>query len=325
MIENWEEYKIINDELHKLIDSVNTLPRIKKALKYIIQAGGKRTRPIIVLLSGKLCGGSYEDVMNMALAVELIHTASLAHDDIIDKGVMRRNVKTLHLEYDISLAILVGDWLISKSVELVSIYSDEIVKGFAEVGMKMTEGEVLDVYSVSDNFDEEDYFKCISTKTAALFAYSAKNACMVVSDDKIAAKRLFDYGNNLGIAYQLVDDLIEFLEIHEDKKAEFESRTLPMIYEERYGFESAIERVLKLIKEYASKSKSALDYFDDCESKSKLLRLVDYMTRDVIKKYVFNMNININNGVVDKNDDKYKYKDKKIIIDLLTTYFKEKI
>ena len=144
---------------------------------------------------------------------------------------------------------------------------------------------------------------------------------MVVSDDKIAAKRLFDYGNNLGIAYQLVDDLIEFLEIHEDKKAEFESRTLPMIYEERYGFESAIEKVLKLIKEYASKSKSSLDYFDDCESKSKLLRLVDYMTRDVIKKYV--SNITINNMIVDKGDDKYKNNNKKIIIDFLTTYFRE--
>jgi len=286
MIESWEEYRIINEELNKLVESVNTIPKIKKALRHIIKAGGKRTRPIIVLLSGKLCGGSYEDVMNMALAVELIHTASLAHDDVIDRGVMRRNVKALHVEYDISLAILVGDWLISKSVELVSVYDEEIVKGFAEVGMKMSEGEVLDVYSIREPFGEEDYFRCISTKTAALFAYSAKNACMVVCDDKVAAERLFEYGNNLGLAYQLVDDLLEFLDMYEDKSSEFESLTLPMIYAEKYGFEEAVVKVLELIRSYATKSKDALNYFEDCESKSKLLRLVDYMTSDLIKNYV---------------------------------------
>jgi len=286
MIESWEEYRIINEELSKLIENVKTIPKIKKALKHIIKAGGKRTRPIIVLLSGKLCGGSYEDVMNMALAVELIHTASLAHDDVIDRGVMRRNVKALHVEYDISLAILVGDWLISKSVELVSVYDEEIIRGFAEVGMKMSEGEVLDVYSIREPFSEEDYFKCISTKTAALFAYSAKNACMVVSDDRVAAERLFEYGNNLGLAYQLVDDLLEFLDMYEDKSSEFESLTLPMIYAEKFGFEEAVIKVLELIRSYARKSKEALDYFEDCESKSKLLRLVDYMTSDLIKNYV---------------------------------------
>ncbi len=286
MIESWEEYRIINEELSKLVESVKTIPKIKKALRHIIKAGGKRTRPIIVLLSGKLCGGSYEEVMNMALAVELIHTASLAHDDVIDRGMMRRNVKALHVEYDLSIAILVGDWLISKSVELVSVYDEEIVKGFAEVGMKMSEGEVLDVYSIREPFTEEDYFKCISTKTASLFAYSAKNACLVVSDDRKAAEKLFDYGNNLGLAYQLVDDLLEFLDMYEDKSSEFESLTLPMMYAERYGFEDGVVRILELIRGYAEKSKKSLDYFEDCESKVKLLRLVDYMTSDLIKDYV---------------------------------------
>ncbi len=286
MIESWEEFKIINDELNKLVENARTVPKLKKALKHIIKAGGKRTRPIIVLLSGKLCGGSYDEVLNMALAVELIHTASLAHDDVIDRAMTRRNVKALHVEYDIALAILVGDWLISKSVELVSVYDEEIVRGFAEVGMKMSEGEVLDVYSVREPFTEEDYFRCISTKTAALFAYSAKNACLVVSDDKTAAERLFEYGNNLGLAYQLVDDLLEFLDMYEDKRAEFESLTLPMMYAEKFGFEDGVLRILELIRNYAERSKRSLEYFDDCESKSKLLRLVDYMTSDLVRNYV---------------------------------------
>ena len=286
MIENWEEYKIINGALEELVERSSTIPKVEKALKYIIKAGGKRTRPIIVLLSGKLCGGEYEDVLNIALAVELIHTASLAHDDVIDRGMVRRNVKALHVEYDLSLAILVGDWLISKSVELTSIYGEEVVKEFAKVGMLMSEGEILDVYSVRENFGEKDYFKCISSKTASLFAYSAKNACKIVSNDSKAAEKLYDYGLNLGIAYQLVDDLIEYLEMYEDKKSEFESKTLPLIYESKFGFKGSVIKVLGMIKQYAEKSVRALDYFEDSEYKAKLLKMVEFMTSDLLKGYV---------------------------------------
>ncbi len=287
MIEKWEEYRAVNEALNKFVKEVNAIPKVKKALKYIIRAGGKRTRPIIVLLSSKLCGGDWDRVMNVALAVELIHTASLAHDDVIDKGSVRRNVETLHIKYDTSLAILTGDWLISKSVELVSIYSEEVIRDFARVGMTMAEGEIMDTESIRESsFGEKEYFKCIAAKTASLFACSAKNACRIVCDDKKAAKHLFEYGSNLGVAYQLVDDLLEYLEIFEDKKSEFESRTLPMIYKERYGFEEAVRRTLELIKEHSMTSKHSLDYFDDCQSKDRLLEMVDFMTSGLLKNYV---------------------------------------
>jgi octaprenyl-diphosphate synthase len=286
MIEGWEEYEVINDALNGLVETSKTHPKIKKALKHIISAGGKRTRPLIVLLSGKMCGGGYSRLLNLAMAVELIHTASLAHDDVIDKGTMRRNVKTLHVEYDLPLAILAGDWLISKSVELTSVYGEEVIKEFANVGKIMSEGELLDVYSTKEYFDEESYFRCIENKTAALFAYAAKNACKVVSKDRKAAKMLFDYGKNLGIAYQLVDDLIEYLEIYDDKRSEFESRTLPMIYEEKYGFEEAMARVISLIRKHANNSENALGYFDDSEEKEKLRYLIDFMTASQIKSYL---------------------------------------
>jgi len=286
MIETWSEYTIVNSALKELVENADTIPKVKKALKHIIKAGGKRTRPVIVLLSGQLCGGHYDDVLNMALAVELIHTASLAHDDVIDKGVVRRNVKALHVEFNLPLAILVGDWLISKSVELTSVYGEDVVKEFAKVGMMMSEGEILDVYSVKGKFSEEDYFKCIISKTASLFAYSAKNACKVVSNDSNAAEKLYKYGLNLGIAYQLVDDLLEYLEMYEDKKSEFESRTLPLIYEEEIGFEESVIKTLDLIKKYANKSIDALDYFDSNSYKLKLLKMVELMTSDLLKSYV---------------------------------------
>jgi octaprenyl-diphosphate synthase len=286
MIEKWEEYRVVNKALNKLVERTNAIPKVKKALGYLIKAGGKRTRPIIVLLSGKLCGGNYDDVLNIALTVELIHTASLVHDDIIDRGMRRRNVEALHIKYNTSLAILVGDWLISKSVELLSVYNEDVIKDFAELGMMMAEGEIMDIESIREKFDEEDYFKCISSKTASTFAYSAKNACKVVSEDEKAAKYLFEYGNNLGLAYQLVDDLLEYLEMFEDKKSEFESRTLPMIYEERYGFKEAVARTLRLIREHASMSKTALDYFEECESKNKLGEMIEYMTADLLRNRV---------------------------------------
>jgi len=286
MIEDWIEYKEVNRSINDLVENINTVPKIQKAIKHVIQAGGKRTRPVIVLLSSKLCGGNYKDVMNVALGVELIHTASLAHDDVIDKGMRRRNVETLHLRYDTSLAILVGDWLISKSVELVSVYDEEVIGDFARLGMMMAEGEVLDIYSILESADEDSYYDCISAKTAAIFAYSAKNACKIVSDDKGAADHLFNYGKNLGIAYQLVDDLLEFLEIFEDKKSEFESRTLPMIYEEIYGFEDSVAKILGLIRKHTTTSEKALNYFEPCESRERLSNMIDYMTADLLRNYV---------------------------------------
>ncbi|AIY89741.1 polyprenyl synthetase family protein [Geoglobus acetivorans] len=286
MIESWEEYRVINDALNRLVNNLETLPKVKRAIEHLIRAGGKRTRPLVVLLSAKLAGGKYEDVIDMAMAVELIHTASLAHDDIIDRGVVRRNVETLNVKYDPSLAMLVGDWLISKSVELTSRYGHEIVRNFARTGMVMSEGEILDVYSLTDDFSRDDYFRCIESKTASLFAFSARNAYKFVSGDSEGADRLFQYGLNLGIAYQLVDDLLEFLEIFEEKKSEFESMTLPVILEARVGFRNAVDEVLELIRKFTGMSKDALKTFPSCDAKEKLLQLVDYMTVNMIRNYV---------------------------------------
>ncbi len=285
MIENWEEYKVFERELRKFLESVDAIPRIKKALIYAVSSGGKRTRPLIVLLSGKMCGGTYRDLMNLAISVELIHTASLVHDDVIDKAEVRRRRKSLHKVYDISLAIVLGDWLISKSVELTSVYGEEIIRDFSRVGLMMSEGEVMDIYSIRDNFSEKDYFECIKTKTASLFAYSAKSACKAVCSDKKAEERLFDYGYNLGMAYQLVDDLLEYLRVLKDKHSEFESRTLPQIYEEKYGRDEAIKKIVDLIRDFAEKSYKSLEYFDDCEEKKKLCDLIEYMTFDMLKRH----------------------------------------
>lgn len=282
MIENWPEYKIFEKNLLSFVESINAVPKIKKALSYAIKAGGKRSRPLIVLLTGKMCGGNYNNVMDLAISVELIHTASLVHDDVIDRAEKRRRKEALHKKYDIALAIILGDWLISKSVELTSKYGEEIIRDFSQVGQMMSEGEILDFYSVRGPFDERDYFECIEKKTAALFAYSARSACKIVCDDRKAADKLFEYGLNLGIAYQMVDDLLEYTKVLNDKQSAFESRTLPHIYEEKFGKDEAIPRVVEKITEFAERSFNALGYFEDCEEKEKLAKIANFMTYDMV-------------------------------------------
>jgi octaprenyl-diphosphate synthase len=285
VIIDWPEYRRINNDIEELGKTAHSTPRISELLEFLTKMKGKRTRPIIALLSGRLSGGSHDDVMNFALAIELIHAASLIHDDVIDKGTIRRNVETINVRYGIPVAILMGDWLISKSVELVSIYDEQVIRDFARLGMTMVKGEVMDIHSIHETASVDDYFECIAAKTAEIFAYAAENACKIVSDDEAAARSLFDYGKNLGIAYQLVDDLLEYLEIYDDKKSELESRTLPVIYEATYGFDESVSKILELIQKHISISKKAIEYFEPCDSREKLHRMIDYMATGMLRSY----------------------------------------
>jgi octaprenyl-diphosphate synthase len=285
VISDWPEYRRINNDIEELGKTAHGSPRISELLEFLTKMKGKRTRPIIALLSARLSGGSHDDVMNFALAIELIHAASLVHDDVIDKGRIRRNVETLNVRYGIPVAILMGDWLISKSVELVSIYDEQVIRDFARLGMTMVKGEVMDIHSIDETASVEDYFECIAAKTAKIFAYAAENACKIVSDDEAAARSLFDYGKNLGTAYQLVDDLLEYWEIYDDKKSELESRTLPVIYEATYGFDESASKILELIQKHISISKKAIEYFEPCDSREKLHRMIDYMTTGMLRSY----------------------------------------
>ena len=285
MIIDWPEYRRINNDIKELGKTAHSTPKIGELLEFLTKMKGKRTRPVIALLSGRLSGGSHDDVMNFALAIELIHAASLVHDDVIDRGTMRRNVETMNVRYGIPVAILMGDWLISKAVELVSIYDENVIRDFARLGMTMVKGEVMDIHSIDETASVEDYFECIAAKTAEVFAYTAENACKIVSDDKAAARCLFEYGKNLGMAYQLVDDLLEFLEIYNDKKSELESRTLPVIYEATYGFDGSVLKIMELIQKHVSISKKAIECFEPCDSREKLHRMIDYMTTGMLRSY----------------------------------------
>ncbi|MHC1585547.1 MAG: polyprenyl synthetase family protein, partial [Candidatus Syntropharchaeia archaeon] len=221
-----DEEKLIDEALQHLLDDFDPWQRNREMIEYIIKAGGKRTRPLILILTCKMLGGDVKKALNAALAVELMHTASLIHDDILDRGKTRRGVETVNEKFGFSSALLCGDFLISKSIHLGAEYDEEVIKELAMGGMDMAEGEILDI---EDSLDEEGYFDMICKKTATLFSSSFSIGGLIAGVKKEETDRLRKVGKDIGMAYQIVDDLLEFIGAYMDKKSEVKSMTLPRL------------------------------------------------------------------------------------------------
>lgn len=282
MLEDWREYREITRALEDLVNNAAIPPQIRAGLQYSVENAGKRSRPVMVLLCGRLCGGTADAVMNLALATELLHTASIIHDDVIDGGVTRRKNPTLCMQFDTSVAILLGDWLICKSVDLLSGYGPMVIGDFARAGMAMVHGEILDIRSIPDRADEAAYYTSTMAKTAEIFAVSARNACRIVMEKENSCGCLFEFGKHLGLAYQLVDDLLEYTAMLGEKQSLLQSRTLPRIYEERDGRDGAISRCLQVIRGHADKSLAALCTFGPSEARTRLGELVSLLTDGIL-------------------------------------------
>jgi octaprenyl-diphosphate synthase len=288
MLEDWPEYREISGALADLVSNTAIPPQIREGLKHSVENAGKRSRPVMVLLCGRLCGGSSDTVMNLALATELLHTASLIHDDVIDGGVTRRKSPTLCTQFDTPVAILLGDWIICKSVDLLSAYGPDVIRDFSRAGMDMVHGEILDIRSIPDRADEMAYYTCTMAKTAELFAVSARNACRIILGEQDTCGCLYEFGRHLGLAYQLVDDLLEYTAMLGEKESLMESRTLPRIYEERDGCITAISRCLRAIREHADLSLAAISTFGPSDARTRLEELVSLLTDGMLAAHELN-------------------------------------
>lgn len=180
-------------------------------LKYALLSEGKRLRPIMVLLSAQSVGGDRNEVMPLALAFELLHTATLVHDDIIDKDYSRRGVSAVHEKWSVEDAILVGDCLISLAVDLISDYSTQTVKIAAKTGIELCDGEYMDITQSLKTTTEEEYFAKIKRKSASLFRTAAQCGAIEGRGSPQEVKSLALFGEHLGIAYQLQDDLQDLM------------------------------------------------------------------------------------------------------------------
>jgi len=201
----------VNQQIkHKLTSEINL---IHKMTSYHLKSGGKKIRPLLTLCSAKLCGyekGSRD--VNLAACVELIHNATLLHDDVIDNSILRRGIKTSNTIWGNQSSILVGDYLLSRCFEMmVEDGSLEILKLLSSTSSKIAQGEVLQLeYKGDIDILEEAYFNIINSKTAALFAAAARVGACITNKNKKEKDALESYGRNLGLAFQIADDALDY-------------------------------------------------------------------------------------------------------------------
>ncbi|QRZ12331.1 polyprenyl synthetase family protein [Paracoccus methylovorus] len=209
-------------ELDGDMDRVNTLiqqrmasrhaPRIPEVTAHLVEAGGKRLRPMLVLAAARLCGYAGESHVLLAAAVEFIHTATLLHDDVVDESQQRRGRPTANLLWDNKSSVLVGDYLFARSFQLMAdTESMQVMRILANASATIAEGEVLQLTAAQDISTTEDtYIQIVRGKTAALFSAATEAGAVVAGADTAVQQALFDYGDALGIAFQIVDDLLDY-------------------------------------------------------------------------------------------------------------------
>ncbi len=296
MFSGWDEYHLINNELAALARSLPD-STLSETIGYALSSPGKRVRPLILLFSAQAFGATTTQAMNAALAIELVHAASLVHDDILDLGVKRRGAQSVFERFGPESALLAGDWLISRSIDLVSGYSQPVIRAFSRACMDMAEGELLDLSAASS---PDDYYQCISKKTASLFSASAGMGVLIAGGAARDVASLESYGRHLGLSYQVLDDLEEYLGLDQGKSSEKTSVTLPRIYSNILASQSDLTdssladrddeagedlqapgRIcIKAIEDHSSAARAALCQACGREDmKSRLMGIVDEMTR----------------------------------------------
>nr|WP_219821671.1 polyprenyl synthetase family protein [Sneathiella aquimaris] len=299
--------EIILDRMHSDVALIPTLAR------HLIAAGGKRLRPVLTLGAAKLCGYHGDRAQKLAACVEFIHTATLLHDDVVDESDLRRGNETANVLWGNQASVLVGDFLFSRSFQLmVEDGSLEVLRILSTASAVIAEGEVLQLMNVGDiNISEESYLDVITSKTAALFAAACEVGAVVAERPAAEARALSGYGNNLGIAFQLIDDALDY---SAEQKAlgktigdDFREGkvTLPVLIaykngtaEERQFWKrviednqqegdleaaleiiqahDALEGTFKLAREYGAAAKADLDIFPDGPEKSALVSAIDF-------------------------------------------------
>jgi len=198
--------KLIDLELSRFVSKLSRL-RLHPLLEYSLLSKGKRLRPLLVLLSAQSVGGKAEKIMPLALAFELMHTATLVHDDIIDNDETRRGIPALHVKWSVNDAILAGDAMIALAVNLASSYGEEVLKTVSNSALELCDGEHMDIWLSLDSATEEEYFLKIKEKSASLFRAAACSGAMAGGGSSSEIHSLSMFGENFGMAYQLRDDI----------------------------------------------------------------------------------------------------------------------
>ncbi len=205
--------KSLTEHLQTVIDSEEPA-QLYDPIKYILSLGGKRLRPTLTLLTADFFGGNIDKAMNAALAVELFHNFSLIHDDIMDDAPLRRGKETVHEKWDVNTGILSGDAMLILAYQLFEAYEpsmfQELAKLFSKTAIEVCEGQQYDVdFEVRDDVTIPEYIRMIDYKTAVLVGAAMKMGAIVAKASENCQEGIYDFGRNLGIAFQLQDDYLD--------------------------------------------------------------------------------------------------------------------
>lgn len=305
------ELQVYEETFRKIMAS--NVKLIDTIVQYIVKNRGKDLRPLLVIMSAKLVGTPTPHTYTVASLIELLHTASLVHDDVVDEAPVRRGFASINAKWKNKVAVLMGDYMLSKClINATMTGSLKIMQVLAEASKRLSKGELLQIEkSRKMNLCEEDYFQIVSDKTAALIGTAAQLGAITTSENPKDHDKLKDYGENLGIAFQIKDDLLDYYgkQIIIGKPVGNDLRekkiTLPLIAAFKNSEEKKEKKIKNLIKkgvtsgevkfiinfveeyggityaemkknEYAQKAKDLLSDYSNSQVKRALLNFVDY-------------------------------------------------
>lgn len=214
VINKMENYRMEVDRCLSNLDLPNHPDSLYKPVQYALNTKGKRIRPIFVFLIGENLGAEHDLLLPAALAVEILHTFTLVHDDIMDNDIYRRGMLTVHKKWDVNTAILTGDSLMSLSFETImqtnSPNTKEIGSVFSRAMLEICEGQSLDVeFEKNNNISKEQYLDMVGRKTGKLFGLSCQLGAMIANANPDTINEMFLFGKELGMAFQIQDDVLE--------------------------------------------------------------------------------------------------------------------
>ena len=186
-------------------------PDLRAALEHLLAAGGKRVRPTLSLLVGNMLGSPLEKVVTLGAAVELLHTATLVHDDLIDGSLLRRGTPTLNARWSPPATVLTGDFLFARAAKLAAETDHlPLMKLFSETLAIIVNGELTQMFTSRGLINRDNYYKRIDAKTASLFEMTTRAAAMVSPVNEESIESMRDFGYQIGMAFQIVDDILDF-------------------------------------------------------------------------------------------------------------------
>ncbi|MBL8063267.1 MAG: polyprenyl synthetase family protein [Anaerolineales bacterium] len=204
-----EEIKLVEEKMRAQADEAHS--DLRAALEHLLAAGGKRVRPTLGLLVGNMLGAPLEKLVTLGAAVELLHTATLVHDDLIDGALLRRGMPTLNARWSPPATVLTGDFLFARAAKLAADTDHlPLMKLFSETLATIVNGELTQMFTSRGLINRENYDKRIYAKTASLFEMTSRAAAMVSPADETVIESMRCFGYEIGVAFQIVDDILDF-------------------------------------------------------------------------------------------------------------------